>query len=317
MLITDNTILIEAAEKNYNVFKVPSGSVPSIKKSRHYTNIDKADLDFTTNQNSIGLIVNASQELNTIIWDNLNKGAKIEDVLPIYYDASLLDVLSNIDIDRAKREFTIDSVFEVKRIKERYSQTDDRGRMIKPGFFGHVARTKGYFNAQRKNYKSHMTTMDFLQKCVNKRKRDYHFHDFIPFSAIVRDNSAHNRVNHDQVNRVLDVVRASKASMNNIWSTSDDLLQIEQKAKIAAEIRQETIDYIDNIKMSSATMRYLLIAIEKIENSDISRSIFFSLFGAPNKSFYTLIHESRTPIKILHEDPNGELTLYGKRFTYV
>lgn len=98
MLLTDNEILINAAEKNYHAFKVPSGSVPSIKKNRRYTNIDKADLDFTTNQNSIGMIVNASQELNTLIWDNLNKGAALEDVLPIYYDASLLDVLSNIDI---------------------------------------------------------------------------------------------------------------------------------------------------------------------------------------------------------------------------
>ena len=98
MLITDNTILIEAAEKNYKAFKVPSGSVPSVKKNRRYTNLDKADLDFTTNQNSIGLIVNASQELNTLIWDKLNAGAKLEDVMSIYYDASLLDVLSNIDI---------------------------------------------------------------------------------------------------------------------------------------------------------------------------------------------------------------------------
>ena len=98
MMITDNPILINAAKRNYDVFKVPSGSVPSIKKSRRFCNADKADLDFTTNQNSIGLIVNASQELNTLIWDNLNKGASIEEVLPIYYDASLLDVLSNIDI---------------------------------------------------------------------------------------------------------------------------------------------------------------------------------------------------------------------------
>lgn len=186
--------------------------------------------------------------------------------------------------------------------------------MIKPGFFGHVARTKGYYDSQRKNYKSHQTTMDFLQKCVNKRRRDYQFRDFIPFSEIVKDDSMHNRSNHDQVNRVLEAVRASKASMNNIWRTPEDFLSPAQKAKIVAEIRQETIDYIDSIRMSTATMRYLLIAIEKPKNSDVSRSIFFSLFGTPNKSFYSLIHESRTPIEVLVPDPDGEMELYGKRF---
>lgn len=316
MMITDNPILIEAAKKNYDVFKVPSGSVPSVKKSRKFCNTDKADLDFTTNQNSIGLIVNASQELNTLIWDGLNRGASIEDILPIYYDASLLDVLSNIDIDRAKREFTIDSVYEVKRIKERYLKRDSKGRMIKPGFFGHVSKTKGYYDAQKKNYKSHQTTMDFLQKCVSSRKRNWQHKNFIPFSSLVKNDSAHNRVNHDQVHRVIDAVRASKASIANVWCASEDLLSPAQKAAITSDIRQEVIDYIDNIKMSMATMRYLLIAIEKPENSDIARTIFFDLFGTPNKSFYSLIHESRTPIKTIVPYEDGELELYGRRFAY-
>lgn len=187
--------------------------------------------------------------------------------------------------------------------------------MIKPGFFGHVARTKGYYNSQKKNYKSHLTTMDFLQRCVNKRRRDYAYKDYIPFSAIVKDDSANNRVNHDQVRRALEAVRSAKASINNIWSTPEDFLSGAQKSRIVAEIRQESIDYIDNMRMSSATMRYLLIAIEKPENSDIARSIFFSLFGAPNKSFYALINESRTPIQVYVPSSDGEIEIYGRRFT--
>lgn len=188
--------------------------------------------------------------------------------------------------------------------------------MIKPGFFGHVSKTKGYYDSSRKNYKSHQTTMDFLQKCVNKRKREYHYRDFIPFSALVKDDSSKNRVNHDQVNRVLNFVRASRGSVANVWCTPEDLLSNSQKAMITAEIRQEAIDYVDNIKMSTATMRYLLVAIEKPANSDIARSIFFTLFGSPNKSFYSLIHESKEPIRTIIPYENGELDLYGRKFTY-
>ena len=97
-LITDNPHLIRAAQKNYDRFLVPTGSVISIKTKRHYTNADKCDLDRKTCENLIGQIVNLSQELNTKYWDGLNSGAAHEDVKQYYLDAALLDVLSNIEI---------------------------------------------------------------------------------------------------------------------------------------------------------------------------------------------------------------------------
>lgn len=98
MMITDNKLLIRAAKKNYDKFCVPTGSVKSIKTKRTYTPADLADLDVKTSCNLIGEIVNCSQELNTLIWDTYNKTGNLEDVREIYYDASLLDVLSNIEI---------------------------------------------------------------------------------------------------------------------------------------------------------------------------------------------------------------------------
>ena len=226
-------------------------------------------------------------------------------------------VISKHNSDRAKREFTIDSVYEVKRIKERYLKKDNKGRMIKPGFFGHVSKTKGYYDSSRKNYKSHQTTMDFLQKSIKMRKREYQYRDFIPFSAILKDDPAKNKVNHEQVRRVIAFVRASRASVAALWCTPDDILSASQKATIAAEIRQEAIEYVENIKMSSGTMRNLLVAIEKPCNSDISRSLFFTLFGTSNKSFYSLINESKEVISTLAPNPDGEVELYGRHFSYI
>ena len=317
-LITDNECLIRAAEKNYDLFKVPTmGDIPSTKKKRHFTQQDKADLDFRTSENSIGIIVNQSQELNTLIWDSINHGKSFEDIRDIYYDASLLDVLSNVEIDRAKREFSINTAFEVKRIKDKYSKTDKDGRMIKPNFFGHVARQKGYYNSERKNYKHHRTTMDFLQKCVNRQSRVRVPRQIVPFSSILIDTSAHNRVNHDQARRVLDIIRQSRKNVKEIWNMPPELLTNAEKAATSARIRQDASEDICNIRMSTATMRYLLLQIEAPANADVARTIFFGLFGTPSESFFELIRESQTPIAMLEPDEDGNICLYGERYSCV
>lgn len=60
MMLTDNEILIRAAEKNYDLFKVPTSLVESKKTRRSYTNAQKADLDIKTSVNKIGEIINLS-----------------------------------------------------------------------------------------------------------------------------------------------------------------------------------------------------------------------------------------------------------------
>lgn len=75
MLLTNNAILIRAAERNYHKFLVPTSMVDAKKIVRHYTKSDQSDLDIKTSVNKIGEIVNLSQELNTKLWDALNSGA--------------------------------------------------------------------------------------------------------------------------------------------------------------------------------------------------------------------------------------------------
>ena len=64
-LLTDNSILINAAQKNYHLFDVPTCYVSSKKTQRKYTSQDKCDLDIKTSVNKIGEIVNLSQYLQS------------------------------------------------------------------------------------------------------------------------------------------------------------------------------------------------------------------------------------------------------------
>lgn len=318
MLLTDNPILVGAAERNYERFLVPTSMVEAKKVVRHYTKAEQADLDIKTSVNKIGEIVNLSQELNTKLWDELNGGKSFEDVEELYCDISKLDVLSGIEIDKAKKEFAVDSVAEIKALKRKYETKDDDGRQIKPNFFGKIARMKGYYDSSRKNYKFHDTTMDYLQHSLNAFRVERQQNVFIPFSdLLVSDEGYSNRhVWYPQVDRILELVRNMRSQIQAVWDSTDDGLDNKGKATIVAEIREECYTYIKSIQLSRHTAYRLLLAIEDPANKDISRSLFYMLFTLPNQSFIELIEESRTPISVLTEDENaaGSIEIYGLRF---
>ena len=98
-MITDNPILIRAAQRHYDDFGVPTNLVSSTKTKRTYTEAEQADLDIKTSVNLIGDIVNLSQELNTLYWHSLNHGSSMDELKELYYDICQLDVMSGIEIN--------------------------------------------------------------------------------------------------------------------------------------------------------------------------------------------------------------------------
>lgn len=139
MLITDDKMLIETAEKFYTHLKVPYCAISSTKT----TNSSLADLDHKTSNNKIGEIVNLSQKLNSIIWDMLNSqklnsrvldwdrlSSGNDEILKIYADVCKLAVLSGLEIDKAKRAYDkVNAGKELESIRSKYDNYD------RPKFF--------------------------------------------------------------------------------------------------------------------------------------------------------------------------------------
>lgn len=317
MLLTNNAILIRAAERNYHKFLVPTSMVDAKKIVRHYTKSDQSDLDIKTSVNKIGEIVNLSQELNTKLWDALNSGADFSKYEELYCEIAQLDVLSNIEIDKAKREYAVDSVAEIKRLRKKYEIRDDDGRQVKPNFFGKIARMKGYYDSVGKNYRFHNTTMDFLQHSLNSYRTSYAYTSFIPFSELlVNDAYLQKSVSYSQVERILEFVRDMRSKIRAVWDGTDENLDNYGKAILVHEIRQEYINYIKSLRISPHTAYRLMLAIEEPQNKDISRTLFYTLFSAPNQCFLDLIEQSRTPISTLTEVSDGlwDVEIYGFHF---
>lgn len=73
IMIVDNEIMIEAAKRNYDKFLVPTTDIEPAPLDQDYTGKNLATLDYKTSENLIGEIVNLSQVLNSILWNEMNK----------------------------------------------------------------------------------------------------------------------------------------------------------------------------------------------------------------------------------------------------
>ncbi len=353
VMLTDNGILVQAAKRNYSYFPVPTKLVESETRQRKYTDSDKADLDIKTSINKIGEIINLSQELNSILWNRLHEGASIKDVMELYCDIAQLDVMSNLEIDSAKRENPADNTFELQCLKKKYDVRDKKGRHIRPLFFRYIDGYKGYRDGYyiyveedgeyikqgvvesykeakalketgsvmiergRMTYQRHETSMDYLELAINKFRTKSPTKKPKKFSdVLISSDNLYGQVWYPQVNRIIDMVRETKSSIAAIWS-NDDGLSNKRKRDLAEEIRQECIDYVCNIKIGEKTMRHIVELIDSKDCEDISRFLFGILFGTPNEEFYKLIELSKSPIYKLQEDQYGDVVIYDFRYKRV
>lgn len=183
LLLTDNKLLLNKAKEHYNKFLVPTSNV-SAKKTLRKNNVeDKCDLDIKTSTNLIGDIVNLSQELNTYLWDKINKEnltIESEEIQELYKYICQLDVMSCIEIDKAKKEYKIDNKVELDELREKYSKKDKAKEYVeeiedKKGNMSYKYYYKDLSDNKPKWY--HKKNLKFTKKIKDKKiKPDFFYH---------------------------------------------------------------------------------------------------------------------------------------------
>ena len=375
MLLTDNEILVTAAKRNYDNFPVPTKLVESAMRNRRYTNREKADLDIKTSVNKIGEIINLSQELNSILWDRINKGANIDDVMELYCDISQLDVMSNLEIDSAKRENPANNTRELQLLKKKYDVRDKKNRHVRPLFFKYIDGYKGYRddyhvyvedgeeftklcktdkfkeaqeiknNSENKivvergrmSYKMHRTSMDYLQKCIN-RIYVKSSSVFIPYATEsnqglsyvllpIKDNKENSNCEKHTKGKdkssqtehlFIDLISDAKKEIQTIWES--DEYTSKQKRELAYQIKENCASELLKIKVNETTMRNILSSLEE-NHPDIARYLFFTLShsvrGFMLSCLHRVIQESIEPVDVLQEDTNGDIYIYDFKYLKV
>lgn len=321
MLITDHELLINAAKRNYDKFKVPTNLTSSVKTVRHYSRDDQADLDVKTSVNKIGEIINLSQQLNSLMWERIHRGKTIESCRDLYLDICKLAVLSNVEIDRAKKEFVINSGIEINILKKKYKITDDE-RTVKPMFFKMITQENGFKLSDNVKYRYFYTPMDYLQHIISRfnfREGREQKRKVIPFMDIVKkpSNNIRSGYYYSQKDRIVDVIRAAKNERHKLFADYD-IMSKEDKLTIwqrAGEIKQECIEEVEKMSICPGSMYVTLKELDNPDYKDVSRFVFEVLFGKPDEAFFTMIRESAEDIYTLVEDEYGDIEFYGFKFS--
>jgi hypothetical protein len=322
LLITNNQILINAAKRNYHLFKVPTRNINPPKSKRHYTYEDLTDLDDKTSNNKIGEIVNLSQELNSLLWDIVAKSgesveSQYEHIKEIYYDVCQLDVMSNIEIDKAKKEYPVDNTIELKKMRKKYenllTMTDGRKKM--PYFLGYIADTKNYKNVDKKDYQKYNTSMDILHDCIgNKRSSKSKGSDFLSIAEIFKPkNYDINKVVKKQIPKILNLANTT-LSYNKVVA-SDPFLSGEEKHERIVRAKENLLYDINRMKLNEHTMYRLLKQLESQKNLSIKNILFYILFNYKNDILTDLLNQYNKIDTFLIEDDTGEISIYNCNFS--
>lgn len=303
VLLTDNKILLNAAKRNYNVFKVPTCMVEAKKTKRYYTAEQQADLDIKTSINKIGEIINFSQVLNTLYWDNLHKGQTHEENLDLFLDIAQLSVMSGIEIDKAKKEFVIDNTKELNKLREKYSNvlSSDCGKNILPYFFAHISRSKGYYNPTKKDYTKHHTTMDYVQTIANGYHKKYESRKSDrPFVYLLNRTKYRTRdINQQQLNDIIKALSDYYKLKQFIYVGREDSEEISYDSLDL--YHQRCIDILEKNKIGYSTMYTLLSLIDVPQYSYLRNTIIEILFKCSTNNFFSIIKESAEDLEIVYQ----------------
>lgn len=314
VLITNNDILINAYKQTAGCFKVPTSSISSIKRKRSYTSAEQCDLDIKTSGNYIGEIINLSQELNTLYWHEYNNNADSEKLKEIYADACQLSIMSGIEIDRAKKEFTFSNRNELKKIRDKYMRKD-KDRNIKPYFFSFIHKYKGYYDNEKNIYMHHDTPMDYLEELINKERMSNRFSSqdkIIKFAECLKPKITSGRINYDQVEKTIELIKDYQTKLNSIFSNPDS--SKECKYDLYHDLYSSLTSSISKIRYNIHTIYYILRLLDRPQYISIYRTLFKIIFSLPNSSFYNCIEETKEDLYEFIPSPEGNYCFYGTKF---
>ena len=301
MLLTDDKLLVETAEKYKDLFKVPVCKIETVKKE----NQTLPELDHDTSNNKIGEIVNLSQKLNSLIWDKIHKGESEEKIKEIYGDVCKLSVLSGLEIDKAKRAYDIVNVGkELIALRKKYDKPS-------PVFFQEIDESN-----KEKQYIFYDTAMDYVYAIASKihfRKGREQFCLYRPISEQLAYNLASgNATEYRHKDKIVGIIDDVKAKTNRLYMelrTADEQEREVIYAQIS-DIKTERDKLVNKWLTNENVLMLVLRHYEKNSSSDWR--IYAALINHP--VFSDLLFELYDRFPKIEENESGKYLLYGRKF---
>ena len=307
VIITDSELLINKSLTN---IKTPTTLVKSVKIKEERTLTNLANLDIRTSKNYIGEIVNLSQYLNSLFWDNKRNNLPTNE---IYKSICSLCSLSNIEIDRAKRETRIDTRKELKKIRDKYNITK-----IRPYYF--KVFTSGY------EYRKLNAPTDILLDIVEKKskKRSKRISKKESFTNLFRNTSINiNNINYDKIRLIITIIYDFTKETKQIYSSTKDK---QEKYALYIQEKEKCMSLIKNMPITTDEIKYIINIYDRAQTEknkteeekiliNIRRKLFTILYNYNTKQFISIFKQTKEQIEILVPDNNGNIKIYNTNYS--
>jgi len=313
MLVTPNKLLCDPANEEYYHYGVPVCKIDPIGKT-DYENSPRglAKLDVAISNNLIGDIVNLSQFLNSLYWNEIAYGRSMDEVKWIYLDVCKLAVLSGMEIDKAKRMYAVNAGKVLRILKKpRDAYKKHNGGKL-PEFFRFI--TEGEAPETDESVTLN-TPMSFLYDIVEgyksqvKKTRNVPLSDLFELDA--KDSGANDT--HKKQNIIKIVSEAEKAIrvlMLKAQSAEDDDKAIFMEK--AQEIFERCLSAVSKNVVNDHTLCLLLKELDKKKDSSVSRCrhlLFASLLYEDGRRLLSKVKGARDyiyPELVFWNDDPGE-----------
>ena len=332
ILVTDNQVLINAAERNYNWFKVPTSFIEAKKIQWVYNAKSQAQLDINTSVNLIGQIVNLSQYLNSIMWENIHNDIvngvdrlkAFNKQSELYDNICILSAASGSEIDKAKKMFDVNTSKLLDSLKEKYgvyTEVNGKPKFTKPLFFKGITLGNGYSLNPNHHYRLFETPMDYLQKAIDKFRADKIEIKNLPFCEIIKpldiDWNKVGSTQYAKVNQIINEIKGYRSKIQELYidyqnKSKDEKTEIIREANL---IRSKCVEALQNRRFTDIELYMLLKEIDKERNAGYARTIFDTLFAVGNEDLYSIIREESGDIyKITKKTNENSVNLFD--YTY-
>ena len=301
LCVTDNKIIVNAMLKNIDQLTVYTDITPS-KKLRSWNSEDIAEIDNIIGDNLIGRIVNTSARLDAQYWDNLHNN-NIE--MANYIDNLICkcDILSQLEIDKAKKIVEIDTDGELKKIDKDDLLETDRGKLVNPYFMKFLGK---------KNCIRFNCTIDNLCKIIENNTVKAQDNFTIAFKDLLKDYSINSsKINYKQVQDIVVNIQAMQNSITRLRVKAQNTQNGDYKKELLECINTKIRGFksiIDKKEINRDTLRYMLNKLETDYKSFIL--LFITIFIDRIKE--ELLEDK--PIKTLTPCLDGDIEIWGKMY---
>lgn len=220
--------------------------------------------------------------------------------------------------DRAKKEFVISNARELADIRTKYKTVIDN-KTVKPYFFAHIAKQKGFYVPEKKYYKHYMTSMDYVQDVVNRyrcSKQIVKSCDLLKFSDII-DRSGKGSiilkdVNYKVVNSAIQKLTTYCETKRNLYA--NDNINPRTRYMVLQNMSDELSYYFSHTKFSYRSLSYLFKVFEDSNSPEVIRLIVFYIFSSCESSIYNILKKQKCPLNELVADETGGIIIFGHRY---